>query len=55
MANKAINRPIKATNNRSGNPEIMENQDVDIQNNEIDILLDQIEAEQINEAIKLNI
>ena len=30
LANKAINWPIKAINNRAGNPEIMEDQDVDV-------------------------
>ena len=42
---KAINWPIKANDNRSGNPEIMNNQEFDIQNNEIDILSNQNEVE----------
>ena len=47
LANKAINWPIKAINNRSRNQEIMENHEFDVQNNEIEILLDN-EAEKIN-------
>ena len=48
MANKTINWPIKAINIRSGNTEIMKNQDFDVYNNEIGILLYQSEAEKSN-------
>ena len=48
LDNKAINLPIKAINNRSENPEIMKNQEFDVWDNEIEILLYQNEADEIN-------
>ena len=45
MADKAINWPIKAINNRSKNPEIMEMRVSGFSNNEIGILSYQSEAE----------
>ena len=39
---------IVVINNRSGSPAIMKNQELDVLNNEIEILLYQSEADQIN-------
>ena len=47
---KAINRPVKAINNRSKKQEIMKMSSLDT--NEIGVLLDQSEAGKINEAIQ---